>query len=144
MKAILPLVVLGMLLSACGQPQAKSAISAPGEQDAAVAAALSWLALVDAEDYAQSWEGAADFFRGAVSREQWVQAMQGMRRPLGANTARKVRSTQAYTALPGAPDGRYVVVQFTSAFANKSSCIETVTPMQQPDGSWRVSGYYMN
>ena len=41
------------------------------------------------------------------------------------------------------PDGQYVVIQFTSSFENKKSAIETITPMLDPDGQWRVSGYYI-
>src|SRR6187402_2269643 len=28
-------------------------------------------------------------------------------------------------------------------FANKASAVETVTPMRDKDGSWKVSGYYV-
>jgi hypothetical protein len=45
--------------------------------------------------------------------------------------------------LPGAPDGEYVVIQYSSQFANKASAVETVTPMREKDGSWKVSGYYV-
>ena len=47
------------------------------------------------------------------------------------------------TNLPGAPDGEYVVIQYKTSFQNKASAIETVTPMRDPDGVYRVSGYYI-
>ena len=47
------------------------------------------------------------------------------------------------TSLPGAPDGEYVVMEFTTAFTNKKSAIETITPMLDEDGQWRVAGYYI-
>jgi len=37
----------------------------------------------------------------------------------------------------------YVVIEFTASFENKKSAIETVTPMMDKDGKWRVSGYYV-
>ena len=43
----------------------------------------------------------------------------------------------------GAPDGEYVVIQFSASFAHKKSALETITPMLEKDGKWRVSGYYM-
>jgi hypothetical protein len=46
-------------------------------------------------------------------------------------------------SLPGAPDGEYVVIQFTTSFDGKAVATETVTPMKDPDGHWRVSGYYI-
>jgi hypothetical protein len=47
------------------------------------------------------------------------------------------------TSLAGAPDGEYVVIQYETSFENKKSSIETVTPMLDKDGKWRVSGYYV-
>jgi hypothetical protein len=55
----------------------------------------------------------------------------------------KLESAQFMTQLPGAPDGEYAVIQFETSFANKKSAIETVTPMKDPDGKWRVSGYFI-
>ena len=52
-------------------------------------------------------------------------------------------SKKLHTSLPGAPDGQYVVIQFKSSFTNKKTTIETVTPMLDKDGKWRVSGYYI-
>ncbi len=124
-------------LSGCGpagNPQAETA---------AVAAAESWLSLVDSGQYAESWEQAAQLFRGAVQKEQWVRTMEAVRAPLGKNTSREVESTDYRTTVPGAPDGEYVVIQFRASFENKKSAIETITPMLDKDGRWRVSGYFI-
>jgi hypothetical protein len=111
--------------------------------ESAVSAAESWLAVVDGGDYSKSWEDSAALFRAAVTKEQWAQALAASRKPLGSLESRKVKSTQYATSLPGAPDGEYVVIQFATSFANKKSAIETVTPMKDSDGAWRVSGYYI-
>jgi len=110
---------------------------------AALAAANAWLPLVDSENYTGSWENSAKLFQAAVSKEQWVQAMEGARKPLGKNISRKLKSKEYHTSMPGAPDGEYVVIKFTASFENKKNAIETVTPMLDTDGMWRVSGYYM-
>jgi len=115
---------------------------APAE-DAAQAAAEPWLALVDAEQYGESWEQAAALFKAAVTREQWVQAASGVRGPLGELKSRKITSRKYTEQLPGAPDGKYVVLQFDAAYENKASAVETVTPMLDDDGVWRVSGYFI-
>jgi hypothetical protein len=47
------------------------------------------------------------------------------------------------TQLPGAPDGQYVIIQYDTTFENKRKAIETITPMFDKDGIWRVSGYYI-
>ncbi len=109
----------------------------------ATAAATSWLALTDAGDGAKSWKAAASLFQAAVPQAKWEQSLAAARGPLGPLKGRKVSSATYSRTLPGAPDGEYVVIQFSSQFANKASAVETVTPMREKDGSWKVSGYYI-
>jgi hypothetical protein len=56
---------------------------------------------------------------------------------------RKLKSAAYTKTLPGAPDGEYVVIRYESSFEHKQSAVETVTPMLDKDGVWRVSGYYI-
>jgi hypothetical protein len=114
-------------------PTARGAEAAP--VDDAVQAAQAWLGLVDAGDYAKSWQESARLFKAAVTTEQWNQALAASRKPLGGLLSRKTKTTKYATSLPGAPDGEYVVIQFTSSFVNKKSAIETITPMKDPDGA---------
>ena len=65
------------------------------------------------------------------------------RGPLGPVLSREVASAEYTTKLPGAPDGEYVVIQYRTKFQNKADAIETVTPMRDQDGIFRVSGYYI-
>jgi len=109
----------------------------------ALEAAEKWLALVDKGEYGKSWEAAAEYFKGAVAENQWEQALDAIRGPLGKVISRKVKSKQYATSLPGAPDGEYVVIQFETSFEKKKSAAETITPMKEKDGTWRVSGYFI-
>lgn len=59
------------------------------------------------------------------------------------HTGLAFRGRSSPTSLPGAPDGEYVVIQFETSFEKKKSSLETVTPMKEKDGAWRVSGYYI-
>jgi len=111
--------------------------------DEATKAADRWLKLVDNGDYKQSWETASSLFRNAVTEDQWAKQVGSAREPLGALVSRKLKSAQYATSLPGAPDGKYVVIQDDTVFQNKSAAVETVTPMLDKDGQWRVSGYYI-
>jgi hypothetical protein len=106
-------------------------------------AAASWLALADSAKYGQSWDEAASLFKAAVPRADWERAVKGARAPLGAVRSRKIRSANFSRTLPGAPDGEYVVIQFDTQFEHKAAAVETVTPMREKDGSWRVSGYFI-
>jgi hypothetical protein len=113
------------------------------EQTAAVTAAQQWLAGIDAGHYAESWTDAAESFQGAVTQDKWVSAMESVRKPLGGLKIRTVDSTVTETQMPGAPDGKYVVMQFETAFAKKNSAIETVTFVLEKDGQWKADGYYI-
>jgi hypothetical protein len=112
------------------------------DKSAAIEAANAWLALVDSGRHAESWDDAASLFRHALTREQWVQAVGAVRGPLGRVVSRSVRGAQYAESLPGAPDGRYVIIQYDVVYEHKRSAIETVTPMDD-GGRWRVSGYFI-
>ncbi len=109
----------------------------------AQAAATSWLALTDTAKYGSSWDEAAALFKASVTKANWESALTGVRTPLGVVISRKVKSATFTRALPGAPDGEYVVIQFDTQFEKMATAVETVTPMHQKDGSWRVSGYFI-
>jgi hypothetical protein len=136
--------ILVLLLSAIlmGLP-CQTAHADSGKEKAAEAAARAWLSLVDEGKYAESWTEAATFFKGAVTQESWIQSMKSYRQPLGENRSRKRTSSKYARTLPGAPDGEYVVIQYRSSFEKKQSAVETITPMLDKDGKWRVSGYYI-
>ncbi|MEW5974598.1 MAG: DUF4019 domain-containing protein [Acidobacteriota bacterium] len=120
----------------------ESLSTSPPEKEAEKAA-RSWLALVDTARYGESWEEAARLFKQQVSKAQWVQMVKGVRDPLGKMVSRKLKGARYTKELPGAPDGEYVVIQFDASFENKQTAVETVTPMVDQDGEWRVSGYYI-
>jgi hypothetical protein len=109
----------------------------------AVDAADRWLVPADAGDGGATWDQAASPFRSAVSRADWSAALKQVRQPLGAVTSRKMVSSEFKRSLPGAPDGEYVVIQYDTQFAHKAHAVETVVPMRERDGSWKVSGYFV-
>jgi hypothetical protein len=121
----------------------QTAIADQSAEEAALATSQAWLALVDQGDYVKSWEEAAACFRMAATLEQWQRSMIAFRDPLGKMVSRKLKSKHYTKTLPGAPDGEYVVIQYETSFENKKSAIETITPMLDKDGRWRVSGYYI-
>lgn len=106
-------------------------------------AAENWLALVDSAQYGPSWQVAAAAFKNAVTEQKWTEAVRTVRGPLGALTSRAVKSSMAAKTLPGAPDGDYVVFQFNAVFEHKAAALETLTLTREPDGQWRVVGYFV-
>lgn len=113
------------------------------KEELAASASQAWLALVDKGEYQESWQQAAQFFKNAVDQNQWENSMIAYRKPLGNVLSRKLIFKKYTNTLPGAPDGEYVVIQYRTSFENKASAVETVTPMLDTDGYWRVSGYYI-
>ena len=106
-------------------------------------AARAWLATVDAGRYGDSWESAAELFKQTIPKLRWETTVQAAREPLGIVVGRKVRAMNYARVLPGAPEGEYVVIQFDTRFENRPLSVETVTPMREKDGSWKVSGYFI-
>lgn len=120
-------------------------VSAPpsGPLSRAEAAMTTWLAAVDAGDYAGSWHQAASLLQTAVSQPTWESALQAGRQPLGRMKSRLLKSATYSHTLVGAPDGEYVLIQYESGFEFKPQAIETLTVMKDKDSIWRVAGYFI-
>jgi hypothetical protein len=138
-RGALLMVLFGFLCMACPAAFGDSQFAV----EPAARAAESWLLLVDAGHYRRSYKDCSSYFQSRIDEQKWAATVGPVRKPLGGVISRKVRDAQYTTSLPGAPDGQYVVIQFDTSFRNKKSAIETVTPMLDKDGQWRVSGYYI-
>lgn len=128
--------------AAAKQPSQKTEGN-PEAEKAAVACAEKWLAIVDQGEYDKSWEESAGLFKQIVPVEQWRNQLKVFRGALGKVVSRKLKSKQYTTTAPGAPDGQYVIIQYDAGFEKKEAAVETITPMQDQDGVWRVSGYFI-
>ena len=117
--------------------------SEPEVIEEARAETVAWLALTDTGQYESSWDSASALFKAAVSKEDWEKSLSAVRMPIGALETREMATSKFSTTLPGAPDGEYVVFQFSSSFEHKATALETVTAMRDADGAWRVAGYFI-
>ena len=138
MKLFVPIVMAASVLLA-------SSASAQEDQRLtdAKAAATAWLALIDTGKDADSWTQSASVFHTAVTQENWQQTGNQVRTPLGALTSRSLKSARWTHTLPGAPDGDYVVIEYATTYANKANAMETVIPMRDKDGTWKVGGWFV-
>ena len=144
LRALAPTLVVLALLTAESSPAAQAQAPAdPATIAAATQAAQVWLAFVDGRDYSQSWEAAAPVLQEAVTKAAWTQAVTQARGPLEPFGPRTLLGAQYTTSLPKAPPGSYVVLQYRTKVSQGREVVETIVPMLQPDGSWRVSGYYV-
>jgi hypothetical protein len=112
-------------------------------EQSAITAAEDWLSLIDKDEINESWNQTASLFKAAVSTEQWKASLEAAQTPLGKAVSRKLKSQRYAEELPGAPDGEYVVIEYETSFEKKRNGTETVTPMKDTDGEWRVAGYFI-
>ena len=138
MRMVVPVLAAGAWIFA-----AERLLAQPAAVPAAVKAAESWLGLVDSGKYAESWKAAASLFKEKVTAEQWEGVVRSARAPLGPVESRVLLTSQFARSLPGAPDGEYVLLRYETSFEKKKSGFETVTPMKDKDGVWRVAGYFI-
>jgi hypothetical protein len=145
-------LTLCLFVVCCFVTVVTAAVPAPTEEqkevatqklNAAVDAAKAWLAIVDSGKYRDSWGAAAQYFKDKVPADQWETSLRQVRSPFGQVVSREISNLQYTTYLPGAPAGEYAIIQFKTDFKDKHGSIETITPMLDKDGVWRVSGYYI-
>lgn len=130
-------LTLALIVSTVG------AFAADSDKAAALAVAKTWLAQIDKGSYAAAWQESASYLKGNVAETTFVQQLTGVRQPLGNLISRKVLSQKFTESVPGAPDGKYVIIQFQTSLPSKKSAVETITPTLDKDGQWRVSGYFI-
>jgi hypothetical protein len=136
-RAILALALFACVLAA-------PPVAAQDSRESTVQqAARDWLAIVDRGDYKATWDAAGSKFRLAITPERWSEAIAAVRGPLGALAQRSVLKTTFTRSFPGVPDGDYALVVFRTAFEKKTEGDETVTLEHEPDGAWRVVGYFI-
>ena len=104
------------------------------------AAALEWLALVDAANYAPAYEMEPARLRASTTQEQFVRSMEGRRAPFGRVLSRSFIGAAFTRKLTGSPDGNYESILFRTAFEHKAVAAERVI-LSHEAGRWRVVDY---
>lgn len=107
-----------------------------------VTVANSWIGLVDARRWDDSWNAAGTLFKSQMPQSRWASTIQPVREPLGTVASRSLKKVTKATSLPGAPDGEYEVVQFQTRFSNKADATETIVLSRETSG-WKVVGYFI-
>jgi hypothetical protein len=147
MVAIVAVVALATVMQSDGgkraavTPVAFSA-SVSATDKASAAPAEAWAKLLDGQRWSESWKASATSFKSKITEASWVSMAQPLRAQLGSMSSRSLKSVQITNTLPGAPDGNYMIVQFDTAFANKSDAVETVV-LSREGAVWAVSGYFI-
>jgi hypothetical protein len=104
------------------------------------AAALHWLQLVDAGDYAQAYEKEPARLRASNTEAQFIRSMEGRRAPFGRVRSRVFIGAAFTRKLTGSPDGRYESILFRTSFEHKAVAAERVILTHESE-QWRVVDY---
>lgn len=150
MKQILRATSFTLLMFACLLIASSELFADDAVKKQALTAAKAWLMIIDKGQYEKCWSESSELIQKNVKQNDWANAIQQARKPLGKVVNRAVKMSQYTTSLPGAPQGEYVVIQFQTTFKNRPSAIETVT-MRADSGSqedekqknWAGAGYYI-
>ena len=143
MKKLFLILLISFVVNVSCMAQTEEQVSIKEKIEKAIESSNKWISIVDLGDYGESWETSSELFKRSVTKEDWIKTLKGLRPSFGEVISRDVDSKKYETSLPGAPDGKYVVIVYKTQFKNKEKAYETITPMKDPDGEWRVSGYFI-
>ena len=105
--------------------------------------AEKFLTFIDAGDWQGSWDASGAFFQSQASAEEWANIVEPVSEQVGTAESRSLASVQRTSSLPGAPEGDYEVLQFSTSFSNvDGTAVETLIMLEQEDG-WGVAGYFV-
>lgn len=134
--------VMSLLLAALLLPASPISIQSAAMPEAsthnaasAAQAAESWLELVDAGRWEDSYKGTGNQFQALNTLERWTQAARSVHEPLGPMLTRDLIANEF---VPAPPDG-YQMIKFRSSYANKAQQMETIT-LVWADEAWKVVG----
>ena len=113
----------------------------PGDDPADVlAAAKTWLSLIDAGKYDESYAIGCTAFHGKITQARWALGLKTLRAPLGSVVNRKVAGhTYKPEGVKGL-EGACVVISYETSFAKADADVEEIV-MKWEGGKWLGAGY---
>jgi hypothetical protein len=108
--------------------------------DDSLTAGRAWLKLLDQGNYGESWETATKFIQYTLTKEEWIQSMDILRKPLGSMIDRTLVDMRVAMNPPNVPEGEYMILVFDTKFSSGTTAKELLT-MQEHQGVWRLYTY---
>jgi hypothetical protein len=138
----LPACLCLILLQGCAihRSASKSLSEKRMREKDARAAALHWLQLVDAGDYAQAYEEEPARLQATGTEPAFIRSMESRRVPFGRVLSRTFIGAAFTRKLTGSPDGRYESILYRTAFEHKALAAERVI-LTDESHTWRVVDY---
>jgi hypothetical protein len=134
---VLSIVVVGLLVPACGLQTERRAL--PAEVEAAIGTISDEIA---AERYEKVYEDAAELFRQDATLEQSVATFKTLRSKLGQVENRTLQSATEQQNSGGPLKGRAYIVTYRTKFQN-AEAMENFTLVER-DGRWLLARYLVN
>src|SRR5262245_56307177 len=104
-----------------------------GPDDAARAAAASWIAIHQSGDYTKAWDQAGPLLMGKLTKQEWMDASERIALFNGKVLSRKIKSVELVDRLPGFPEGKHAIVEFDTQFAANGAKVEVMVLGLEPD-----------
>jgi len=105
-------------------------------------AGMKWLALIDAGKAGDAWDLSSKQLKSAVTRAKFVDGMRDARKSFGKLEGRTAERFARSHQMPGAPDGDYVIIEYTARFGQGRKLQEQLVWTIEDGDIWRVAGYY--
>jgi len=110
----------------------------------ALQVAKAYVEEIDKGNYEESWNKGDALFQRTIHPQEWITALNKARTPLGTVTSRSLKDEKPAWDPKGLPRGAYMVVEYTTSFAQAPNSGELLTLRQGEDGKWRVVSYQVN
>jgi hypothetical protein len=108
--------------------------------DDSQAASIAWLKLVDQGNYGGSWDTATKFIQLTFTKDQWIELLNILRKPLGTVTDRTMEDMRLAVDPPNVPGGKYIIIVYNTKFSGGNSAKELLT-FQEYQGHWKLYTY---
>jgi Protein of unknown function (DUF4019) len=105
-------------------------------------AGMKWLALIDADKAGDAWDLSSKQLKSAVTRAKFIEGIRDSRKSLGKLETRTAERFARSHKMPGAPEGDYVIIEYTAQFARGQKLQEQLVWAIDDGDIWRVAGYY--
>ncbi len=107
---------------------------------AALAASKSWISLIDAGNYTESYAFACGAMHEKVAEDRWELILKALRAPWG-RVADRQQISHVYkpNGFEGT-EGEFMVITYDTTFAKALEATEVVV-LKKEDGEWRGAGY---
>ena len=106
--------------------------------DDAIGFVQRWLSLIDENKYLETWGSLSGIFKKTTTKEQWLDDLDGFRKPLGKLLERKLLYV---TESSDERLGKYLIVQYQSLFENNKSKGEAISVIKDSENGWKILGY---